>query len=506
MGRTYPPAIAALYKFRRTTAMALALALVGVTGNGLRAQDASQAPAAEAAGDENTLDALTSAISSYKKNLQAIKDALREAPEPSALTGELTTAKDIIDDLTVQLNQVRTERDAVRSELIEYRENADATIASLRLDSERDRGLMAQIQAELGQTKTELADTVETRTALEDLLAEQQATADELEAQLRSDLSARQSQISELQTVRDSLQADLSDLRQSTTAEIDALTEQVTASTEENETLRGDLTNARQQVAALESEGEALQGELEGVTQAATAQAADLTAQIEAATSRADSLGGRLTVSEQQVVELQEAQQLLETELTKLTETSERQTADLKSQLTLARQEITDREASYDELSKQMAEATAAAANETASVVAELEETQAQLTETEEQRATLQIDFASFRQSATSEKQSLESELDQTLATVVGLEATRDGLNGQISEATVTAERCVADVSELGEQLIAALDHLEQLEAALAQAQAGRSALAAELTAVRQENGQSTSDGNGNGIVETSTQ
>jgi hypothetical protein len=58
---------------------------------------------------------------------------------------------------------------------------------------------------------------------------------------------------------------------------------------------------------------------------------------------------------------------------------------------------------------------------------------------------------------------------------------------GQISEATVTAERCVSDVAELGDQLIAALDHLEQLEAALAQAQAGRTALEAELAAVRRE-------------------
>ena len=136
-----------------------------------------------------------------------------------------------------------------------------------------------------------------------------------------------------------------------------------------------------------------------------------------------------------------------------------------------------------------MAEATAAAANETANVVAQLEQTQQQLIETEESRADLQSEYTSFRQTTATEKRSLENQLDQTRSTVVDLEATRDGLNGQISEATVTAERCVADVSELGEQLIAALDHLEQLEAALAQAQAGRSALAAELTAVRRENG-----------------
>ena len=48
MGRTYPPAIAALLKFRRTTAMALALAFVGMTSNGLNAQSTGQAPATEA--------------------------------------------------------------------------------------------------------------------------------------------------------------------------------------------------------------------------------------------------------------------------------------------------------------------------------------------------------------------------------------------------------------------------------------------------------------------------
>jgi chromosome segregation ATPase len=122
--------------------------------------------------------------------------------------------------------------------------------------------------------------------------------------------------------------------------------------------------------------------------------------------------------------------------------------------------------------------------------VAQLDDTQQELVKTEDERAGLQSEYTQFRQTAAAEKRSLENQLDQTRSTVVDLEATRDGLNGQISEATVTAERCVADVSELGEQLIAALDHLEQLEAALAQAQAGRSALAAELAAVRRENGE----------------
>jgi len=495
MGKKNPPAKFAFLWVRNATAIALVLAVAGMSSGELRAQNADQPDAApvqtgEGVEDENALDALTSAISTYKKNLQAIKDALKEAPEPSTLTGELTTAKDIIDDLTIQLNQVRDERDAVVSELIGYREETDATIASLRLDMERDRGLMAQVQTELGETNNELGEAVQTRQALESLLTEQQATADELEVQLRADLDTRGKQVADLQSVRDSLQSDLDGLRKSSTTEIDALTVQITETTGENETLRVELAEAQQRVAALDAKGKTLEGELDGITQAASSQTAELTAQIEAATSRADSLSGRLTVSEQQVVELQEAQQLLESELVKLTEQSQQETAGLKGQLTLARQEISDREASYDELSKQMAEATAAAANETANVAAQLETTQLKLKETEVGRTQLQSEYNSLRQSAASDKRGLESQLDKTRATVVDLEATRDGLNGQISEATVTAERCVADVSELGEQLIAALDHLEQLEAALAQAQAGRSALAAELAAVRRENGQ----------------
>ena len=146
MGKKNPPAMAASTGLRHVTAMLLACTLISTTGDWAKAQDATQPQAAAGAEaeDDNALDALTSAISTYKKNLQDIKDALKEAPEPSTLTGELTTAKDIIDDLTVQLNQIRDERDAITTELIEYREATDATIASLRLDSERDRGLRSR--------------------------------------------------------------------------------------------------------------------------------------------------------------------------------------------------------------------------------------------------------------------------------------------------------------------------------------------------------------------------
>ena len=137
-----------------------------------------------------------------------------------------------------------------------------------------------------------------------------------------------------------------------------------------------------------------------------------------------------------------------------------------------------------------MADATAAAANQSAQLATELEATKQELAETQQTRALLESDYAEFRKKTDSEKASLEADLNESSTEVVELVATRDGLMGQISEAAVTAERCVADVAELGDQLISALDHLEQLEAALAQAQAGRSALAAELAAARRENGE----------------
>ena len=136
---------------------------------------------------------------------------------------------------------MRDERDSITTELIDYREKTDATIASLRLDSERDRGLMAQIQTELGETKSELSEAIQTRTALENLLTEQQATADELEQQLRADLDARGKQIADLQGVRDRLQSDLGDLRQSSTTEIETLTSELAETNEANETLRAQL-------------------------------------------------------------------------------------------------------------------------------------------------------------------------------------------------------------------------------------------------------------------------
>jgi chromosome segregation ATPase len=115
--------------------------------------------------------------------------------------------------------------------------------------------------------------------------------------------------------------------------------------------------------------------------------------------------------------------------------------------------------------------------------------TEQELEEVQTQRSALDAEFNSFRNTAAADKRALQSNLSDSSAEVQTLEKAREDLRGQIADATVTAERCVADVGDLGEQLIAALGHLEQLEAALAQAQAGRSALAAELAAVRKENG-----------------
>lgn len=493
MGRNDPPAFAAFFRLCRPMAAYVALCVgmgvAGMTANEAYAQSAEQAAEAEQ-GDDNALDALTSAIGKYKNNLQKIKDALEKSPEPSELTRELGNSKDLIEDLTKRLTLVRDERDVLAAELAGERETTAATVASMQLDSERDRTLMAQIQTELGQTKGELQDTVNARVALEALLAEQQATADELEQQLRGDIDVNQQQLAGLQSVRDELQVELNEVRQSSSTEIEQLNNDVESANAQIETMGAQLSTSQEQLAAISTNRETLAGEFEAVKQAAAAQSADLTGQIEAATNRANSLNERLGVSEQQAVELQEAQQLLESELAKITSTSQTQTKELRQQLELARKEITDREASYQDLSKQMADATAAAANQSAQLATELEETKQRLADTQQTRALLQSEYAEFRSVTGAEKESLEANLNQSSTEVVELEATRDGLMGQISEAAVTAERCVADVAELGDQLIAALDHLGQLEAALAQAQAGRSALAAELAAARKDNGE----------------
>lgn len=493
MGRNDLPAIAALLKLRRPmaafVALSLGMGIATVSATGAYAQSAEQA--AEAGqGDDDTIDALTTAIGKYKSKLQTIKEALEKSPEPSELTRELGNSKDLIEDLTKRLTLVRDERDVLAAELAGERETSASTIASLRLESERDRALMAQIQTELGQTKSELEDTVNARVALESLLAEQQATADELEQQLRGEIDVNQQQLAELQSAREDLRTELATVRDATTAEIEVLNGEIEATSAQVDALSGQLSASEEQVAALGGERDALSSELEAVKQAAAAQSAELTGQIEAATGRANELSERLNASQQQAVELQEAQQLLESELAKITETSQTQTEDLRRQLELARQEIADREASYDDLSRQMADATAAAANQSAELAAELEETRQELAEVQQSKASVESDYAQFRSEANDEKESLEADLNRSNTEVVQLEATRDGLLGRISEATVTAERCVADVAELGDQLIAALDHLEQLEAALAQAQAGRAALAAELDAVRREQGQ----------------
>jgi chromosome segregation ATPase len=495
MGRNDPPAFAAFLKLRRPMAAFVALSLgmgvASITTKQVLAQNAEQQAEGEAGPNgDNALDQLTTAIGNYKTKLQKIKDALEKSPEPSELTRELGNSKDLIEDLTKRLTLVRDERDVLAAELAGERETSASTIASMKLDSERDRALMAQIQTELGQTKGELEDTVNARVALEALLTEQQATADELEQQMRSEIDVNQQQLTGLQSVRDELQAELVGVRETSSAEIESLNGDIDAANAQIEALTGQLATTQEQYAAVDTSRETISGELEAVKQAAAAQSAELTGQIEAATSRADSLSDRLNVSQQQAIELQEAQQLLESELAKLTNASQTQTADLRKQLELARQEISDREASYDDLSKQMADATAAAANQSAQLATELEAAQVQLAELQQSNALVESDYAEFRSRANAEKESLEANLNQSSTQVVKLEATRDGLLGQISEAAVTAERCVADVAELGDQLIAALDHLEQLEAALAQAQAGRSALAAELAAVRRENGE----------------
>ena len=68
------------------------------------------------------------------------------------------------------------------------------------------------------------------RVALEALLAEQQATADELEEQLRGELSVSQRQVLDMQSVRDDLQGDLAELRQTSAAEAERLNSEVESS------------------------------------------------------------------------------------------------------------------------------------------------------------------------------------------------------------------------------------------------------------------------------------
>ena len=132
---------------------------LGFAAEKVVAQSAQQQTAEGEQGqaDGNALDALTSAIAKYKNNLQEIKKALDKSPEPSELTAELDNSKQLIEDLTKQLTKIRNERDVLAAELAGQRETMDTTVAALKLDSERDRALMAQIQTELGQTKGELA-------------------------------------------------------------------------------------------------------------------------------------------------------------------------------------------------------------------------------------------------------------------------------------------------------------------------------------------------------------
>ena len=316
MGRNDPPAFAAYFlRLRRPMAALVALSLgmgvAGFTGTQAHAQSAEQqATKGESGG--NALDALTSAIAKYKNNLQEIKDALEKSPEPSELTEELAKSKELIEGLTRRLTEVRDKRDVLAAELASQHETMSATIASMQLDLERDRTLMAQIQTELGQTKGELQETVNAREALEALLTEQQATSEELEQQLRGSLTASQRQVADLQSVRDELQGDLSEVRKTTSAEIEKLNGDIEAADLQIQVMSSELTKSQQQVEELGTTRDTLVSELEAVKQAAAAQTADLSGQIDKATNRANSLSQRLGVSEQQAIELQEAQQLLE--------------------------------------------------------------------------------------------------------------------------------------------------------------------------------------------------
>ncbi len=137
MGRNDPPAFAAFLRLRRPMAAIVALSLgmgvAGFTGKEVFAQNADQ-QTSEGQGDDNALDALTNAIGKYKNNLQKIKDALEKSPEPSELTEELGNSKNLIEDLTKRLTQVRDERDVLAAELAGVRETSTSTIASMKLE------------------------------------------------------------------------------------------------------------------------------------------------------------------------------------------------------------------------------------------------------------------------------------------------------------------------------------------------------------------------------------
>lgn len=204
----------------------------------LRLHVAEQAPAGQSAGD------LKAAIAEIKRRLSAQREAAgREGMEPTtALADELKMARQQIERLTQSMNELRTERDGIRSQLMASRTELQSLQGRAAELEKRVQSLQAASADQLRSVQQEMASA---NARAEALTAALDAERKE-RARIEQQLAATRQELHDTVEERDaSLEA--------ATSQLELLEKQLSGGTQARQTLAGELERLNGQISELKS-------------------------------------------------------------------------------------------------------------------------------------------------------------------------------------------------------------------------------------------------------------